>query len=76
MVVDHPDVVKANKRPVCTDGQVVVVPWVDGQTLGLHQLPAELRQVHQHLRVLAVLPQVVLSEVDRGDGGSGGCQSA
>lgn len=63
--MNHPDVVEANKRPVGADGQVVVVPRVDRQTLGLHQLTTELRQVHQHLRVFAVLPQVVLPVAGR-----------
>lgn len=73
--MDHPDVVEANKRPVGADGQVVVVPRVDRQTFGLHQLTAELRQVHQHLRVFAVLPQVVLPAADRRGGGASVSQS-
>lgn len=60
MVVNHPDVIEAHKRPVGSDGQVVVVPRVHGQTLGLDQLTAELGQVDENLGAFAALPQVIL----------------
>lgn len=63
--MDHPDVVEANKRPVGSHRQVVVVPRVDCQTLGLGQLTTELCQVDQNLRVFAVLSKVVLSVVQK-----------
>lgn len=60
MVVDHADVVEAYKGPIGPYCHVVVVPRVDSQTLGLHQLTTELCQVNEHLRSFTALPQVIL----------------
>lgn len=63
--MNHPDVIKANKWPVGSHCQVVVVPWVDSQTLGLYQLTTELCKVNQHLGAFTALPQVILSVVNK-----------
>lgn len=63
--MNHPDVIKADKGPIGPNCQVVVVPWVHSQTLGLNQLTTELCQVNQHLRAFTVLSQVILSVVNK-----------
>lgn len=61
--MNHPDVIETNERPVCSHSQVVVVPRVDRQTLGLNQLTTKLCEVNEHLGVFTILPQVILSVV-------------
>ena len=56
IVVNHPDVIEAYKRTIGPNCQVVVVPWIDSETLGLDQLTTELCQVDQHFRAFTVLP--------------------
>lgn len=63
--MNHPDVIEADKGTIGTHSQVVVVTWVDSQTLGLDQLTTKLCQVNQNLRAFTALPQVILSVVNK-----------
>lgn len=45
VIVDHSDVIEADERPVGSHSEIVVVPRVDGQTFGFHELPTKLCQI-------------------------------